>query len=1603
MSKVNVQKEKSLEDKLNFPEKGDIVEYRGVKFVFNRHMWENNDKDNNFGYVPKELMREKLLHPEEKPQEKVQEDTKNDVNEVLQEEKTNIPPAIQIRKKAKLGNGKYENPVVPIADEGKIIIDKVQEPQESDDKVQEPQESDDKVQEPIEQDSEDLYLQTLLDSLNINNETKNPQKPNEPENPNQIIEDFELPKKTTTIFCSISENKDTLEKIAKKLAGERLAREIKESNIFMKIFKNSFDKNRLLKKYTQEALKELSENMFEQKVANATNRFELENTSEKATIDNDSEITNLVNQYIDCFIGTDDFQKNFQNIITNIKNNHPKSSISQIEEMGTNTLLKIEPYKNYKLFLNDVETEQNPDQKRILIENFISNYENRTLLESQIGFQIDASTKDKLYTILSDSKIINQLLDKEFHTHISVRNPAEVAYNLDYKKAEKETGAFYKSGNIIKKHPYLSAIGTSIGMGITTLTGPFAKIFGALGIGTLAATKTNKEITENHKLIQERATLGEYSQAEVFDTIQKLEAENKTAGRWRKFWNNGAIAKQKLYLKTGKNKKILTKQEFEKLNDENKKIKVIQEGVKVTFSKKDPKSEQQKIETFYFTNAEYESIKDTIQESVKTDENLEIIEINQNTSVNDFYSPEEFEQIKDTVNKNAKIEYFTFEKNKGTLHRHLAPTRIFTKKIHLFLDRNNSNFDITTDEGKQQLEAILAHSLARIHTSKKTGNSYLKSKNIEDTEKELNELYKAIGLGVQALGIQFSDLENHDVYKNITQQLTEDSDFAHENFKKMRKKEMLKSAGIGSSAYLLSSFLFSELNEHFNPKETTITTGTNNSANSSPAETVRELKTEPIFSTEIDPKIQNILDKHNINITDSLKDTNKGENLFYDELLKATKNSAEAAEIKNDILKNIFNLTDENGKSKLIEIAAPHLKNADASKITENMIKYGYNVDENFVKNILAKLKNNSLDPKNYPNFQQELAEVLFHGVDQKDFGKLFFDTVESGSYVLDISESLKKVTGKISTQVTETIQRETNFLDYLSSLGIPVFRNKYVSPLKNEEKKENKKQEKKSEQKENINIFSNVEPIQGGETNIFKKEDLKQVVEAPLLPACEVLFDKGIRTTLSGANQNGTTPHIMIDYATLSEKNKKIAQQLGKLSNSGSVPNSCTIEITPQKGETLTQFTNRAKNIMEQFEQQEALWIKEYFSYKTEAEAHNLGIIPYYDNENDIFFNNEEAYNTYKNSLKNKQAKIEEKETKNETVSLKNISPEHLQDFQKNMSEMTANLIQKNNIFQPVQEVKIDGRIFLFAPETDINKQIFYTKVNGKYELRAMRLSGSGQKWHVFPGFISGFKYSKGETTWGFDYESGVVADKRLVQALSTVQKYNGLIEIKPLLDEAGYISENIETKENLKEFEKITVINNKDLNKTLSFDDIKYSWEQQTPEQKKEILKHNKKKNIYSVIINKNPNFQLDKNIFGEKLEYTGEYRHYNENDKEKHELSFGEYDGKKVFARIVHKKNEPDLCWVEEIFVDGSPITSFGIPKHRISSGAFTTKPKEYGDQIPDFIVQQFLQDNPKHKKMHDGLTYDIRKYIQGNPFIVKFKEARDSGKLGNSYSA
>lgn len=121
---------------------------------------------------------------------------------------------------------------------------------------------------------------------------------------------------------------------------------------------------------------------------------------------------------------------------------------------------------------------------------------------------------------------------------------------------------------------------------------------------------------------------------------------------------------------------------------------------------------------------------------------------------------------------------------------------------------------------------------------------------------------------------------------------------------------------------------------------------------------------------------------------------------------------------------------------------------------------------------------------------------------------------------------------------------------------------------------------------------ISEIEQIAEGGLSVSKKEDLVQLVEAPLLQACEELYDKGIKTIFSSANRQDIAmghAYITIDFDSLNPANQELAGSLGEIyMTHGSVPvRAVNIEIPINEASTVGDIRRAAAEIVAQFHNQ--------------------------------------------------------------------------------------------------------------------------------------------------------------------------------------------------------------------------------------------------------------------------------------------------------------------------------------------------------------------------------------------------------------------------------
>jgi hypothetical protein len=122
--------------------------------------------------------------------------------------------------------------------------------------------------------------------------------------------------------------------------------------------------------------------------------------------------------------------------------------------------------------------------------------------------------------------------------------------------------------------------------------------------------------------------------------------------------------------------------------------------------------------------------------------------------------------------------------------------------------------------------------------------------------------------------------------------------------------------------------------------------------------------------------------------------------------------------------------------------------------------------------------------------------------------------------------------------------------------------------------------------------------------TDIRKREELDEIVEAPLLEAARVLYDKGIRTTGSSANGKDVSTgfaFISIDYDSLSDENKEVAERIcgevfrGVTSDEGKPYSRVSIRVPLTEESTVQEAEDASVELAEQFKEQEMTWATVY------------------------------------------------------------------------------------------------------------------------------------------------------------------------------------------------------------------------------------------------------------------------------------------------------------------------------------------------------------------------------------------------------------------------
>jgi len=209
---------------------------------------------------------------------------------------------------------------------------------------------------------------------------------------------------------------------------------------------------------------------------------------------------------------------------------------------------------------------------------------------------------------------------------------------------------------------------------------------------------------------------------------------------------------------------------------------------------------------------------------------------------------------------------------------------------------------------------------------------------------------------------------------------------------------------------------------------------------------------------------------------------------------------------------------------------------------------------------------------------------------------------------------------------------------------------------------------------------IENINPLNRDKFNVIlqKREDIKRIVELPLLEACELFWDKNIKTVESSANkENIQSGHgwILLDWESLSDENKQIAQSqngLVRKAHGGSETLFYDLEIPMSKDMLVKDISKSAAELANKFQKQKITWAsgitlekriaqieKQRLIYKkSDPESFNReierlkqpGVFEsecegYFDTKTQACWDSEELF---KKSLENSELVIENKELKN-------------------------------------------------------------------------------------------------------------------------------------------------------------------------------------------------------------------------------------------------------------------------------------------------------------------------------------------------------------------
>jgi hypothetical protein len=166
---------------------------------------------------------------------------------------------------------------------------------------------------------------------------------------------------------------------------------------------------------------------------------------------------------------------------------------------------------------------------------------------------------------------------------------------------------------------------------------------------------------------------------------------------------------------------------------------------------------------------------------------------------------------------------------------------------------------------------------------------------------------------------------------------------------------------------------------------------------------------------------------------------------------------------------------------------------------------------------------------------------------------------------------------------------------------------------------------------------ISEIAPIEESRGQLIKsRESIKNIFEAPLVRACEQLYENNIMTISTSANSKDVAigyGGIVIDYEHLSPENRQIAKSLGELDEDNGMQ-TVYIKIPISPDATPNDISRAAESIASEFKPQDPTWLEPYtYTFEQMKEMYGISDEKYPDMRPEDFIDQEDTEGQYYDS----------------------------------------------------------------------------------------------------------------------------------------------------------------------------------------------------------------------------------------------------------------------------------------------------------------------------------------------------------------------------------